>query len=102
MSDYRSQREQELESWYNNRDLFEMIQLLKSELQETRNAVRQYNNLHKNLKEVYDKVSESCKRLDDIESRQAGRNVVWEGIRNWGGWIVAILSFLYAIGIWKG
>jgi len=84
----------EKEQWYSNKDLFEMVQSLRgemqstrAELQETRIVVRQYNDLRKQLV--------GCQR-DILEIRQqaAGRSKVWDGIRLWGGWIVALLAFV--------
>jgi hypothetical protein len=87
----------EKEQWYSNKDLFEMVQSLRgemqstrAELQETRIVVKQYNDLRKQLA--------GCQK-DILEIRQqaAGGSKVWDGIRLWGGWIVAILAFFYTL-----
>lgn len=76
--------------WYTNRDLFEMIQSLRgemtalsAELARTTEAVRRYNGLRE--------------RLDALEARAAGAASVGRGIREWGGWLVAIGSLAVAV-----
>lgn len=78
------------EKWYTNKDLFEMIQELKvdmqamcQELKQTREIVAKYNSLRQ--------------RLDAIELKAAGRSAVSRAIREWGGWLVGVLSFLFTL-----
>lgn len=73
--------------WYSNKDLFEMLQGLTKDLQETRAVIRQYNGLRRDL-------GETMKKVAEIEDQMTGRNQVWDGIRNWGGWIIALLTLL--------
>ena len=63
------------------------IQSLRAEMRETREIIRRYNGLREELYKVKDKVEE-------MEAKSQGKNAVFEAIRNWGGWIVAILTFL--------
>jgi len=56
----------------------------------TRDAVRKYNNIRSNLNDVME-------RLTAIEQRAIGRYSVGKTIREWGGWMVAVLSFLFAL-----
>lgn len=82
------------EQWYTNKDLFEMVQALRAEmqstrleLQETRMVVKQYNDLRKQLA--------TCQKdIMEIRQQATGRHKTWEGIRLWGGWIVALLALL--------
>ena len=81
--------------WYTNRDLFERINEmqtefrdLRSEMRETRTMIRQYNGLREKVEEVERKV-------DDMEARAEGRNSVGKAIREWGGWIIAFITFLF-------
>lgn len=76
--------------WYSNKELFEMFQALKDELKITRDAVKKYNNIRINLNDVME-------RLTAIEQRAIGRYNVGKAIREWGGWIAAVLSFLFAL-----
>lgn len=73
--------------WYTNKDLFELIGELQKDMQETRATIRRYNGL-------YTKVAEVKKQVDDIKAEQRGRQTVGAAIRNWGGWIFGLASFL--------
>lgn len=73
--------------WYDNKALFEMIQGLREDLQETRNIVKKYNEIRKDLSGVME-------RLTAIEEQKAGRSQIAKAIQDWGGWIVAILTLL--------
>lgn len=75
------------EEWYSNKDLFEMVQGLTQDLQETRAVIKEYNGLRKDLGKTMSEVAE-------IKDQMTGRNQVWDGIRNWGGWIIALLTLL--------
>ena len=79
----------EKEDWYNNKELFEMIQGLREDLQQTRIIVKKYNGIREDL-------GETMRRLTAIEEQRAGRNQIGEIIRSWGGWAVAILSLIIA------
>jgi ferric-dicitrate binding protein FerR (iron transport regulator) len=89
--------------WYSNKELFEFIQelktefkteseLLKAEMQQTREAIRRYNGLREELAQV----------KSDVESLKAearGRSQVGRAVREWGGWIAALLMVLATF--WK-
>ncbi len=75
------------EEWYSNKELFEQIQALRTEMLETRNLIKQYNGLREKVDEVKDKV-------EDIEAVAKGKNKVIETIRNWGGWLIALVALL--------
>jgi len=83
-----------MEEWYTNKELFEQmlamkddIQGLRAEMRETREIIRKYNGLRKKLDVVED-------RIEQMEAKAEGKNAVLEAIRNWGGWLLAILSLL--------
>jgi hypothetical protein len=83
------------ENWYGNKELFEMIQGLKEDLQETRTAVQRYNGLRRDLANV-------MQRLTIMEQKKLGQTETFEGIRKWGGWIIAIITlvlYLYQLGV---
>ena len=82
--------EENKKEWYSNKELFEMFQGLKDELKITREAVKKYNNIRNNLNDVLE-------RLATIEQQSIGRYSVGKAIREWGGWIVAVLSFLFTL-----
>lgn len=83
--------------WYTNKDLFELIsgvqsefQELRSEMRETRHLMRQYNGLREELGVVKE-------RVDDIEARAKGRSSVGKAIREWGGWIFALVTLIFLL-----
>lgn len=73
--------------WYTNKDLFELIGELQKDMLETRTTIKKYNGLYSKLAEVKNTV-------DDMQAQQKGRNSVGSAIRNWGGWIFGLASFL--------
>lgn len=75
------------EEWYSNKELFEQILALRSEMSETRTLIKQYNGLREIVDVVKDKV-------EDMEAHTKGRNSTLEAIRLWGGWVVAIIALI--------
>ncbi|WBX81282.1 hypothetical protein PD280_06055 [Virgibacillus salarius] len=75
------------EQWYTNKDLFELINGLRSEMQETRNVIKKYNGLREELGAVKEKV-------ERIEAKTEGRKSVAEAIRLWGGWLFALVTLV--------
>lgn len=75
------------DQWYSNKELFEQINALRYEMQETRNLIKQYNGLREKIDEVED-------RVERIEAKTAGKNAVLETIRNWGGWLFSLITLL--------
>jgi len=63
---------------------------LRTDLRHTAEAVKKYNNLREQL-------NDCMSRVAAIELMAAGRSSVGKGIREWGGWIVALLAFGYTI-----
>ncbi len=78
------------EQWYSNKELFEMINGLKSDLTETRKVVKEYNDLRHSL-------NDCIRRVTEIEQRGVGRQSVEAAILRWGGWAVALISLGYVI-----
>ncbi|KRG15624.1 hypothetical protein ACA30_05930 [Virgibacillus soli] len=76
--------------WYTNKDLFILINDLQKEMQETRAAIKKYNNL-------YSKVGQVKEELDEIKAMQKGKKSSSEAIRNWGGWLFALITLLILI-----
>jgi hypothetical protein len=82
--------EENNKEWYSNKELFEMFQDLKEELAITREAVKRYNNIRTDLNAV-------MQRLTAIEERAIGRYGIGKAVREWGGWLVGLLGFLFAL-----
>ena len=78
------------EQWYTNKELFEMINGLKSDLTETRKVVKEYNDLRRSL-------NDCIRRVADIEQRGVGRQSVEQAILRWVPWAIAVVSAAYAI-----
>jgi hypothetical protein len=115
VSDGQEKETIQQQEWYSNKQLFEMIQNmtvdfskkiqvmtldfaqqtggLKSELEETRRIIREYNGLRKSLNEVCDKVGA-------MEEKGHGKKELGENIRNWGGWIIALIMFILSVISW--
>lgn len=75
------------EQWYTNKDLFQLINALQIDMKETRATIKKYNGL-------YTKLGDLKTTVDDMQAQQKGRNSVGTAIRNWGGWIFGLTSFL--------
>ena len=82
------------EQWYTNKELFEQLNAmqgdfrdLRAEMKETRTMIRQYNGLREQINDVKEKV-------DEMEARQEGKQSFAEAIRQWGGWLFALVTLL--------
>lgn len=78
------------EQWYTNKELFELINQLQKEMQETRMMIKKYNGL-------YQKVDEVSNKIKEIESEAAGRMSVIEAIHQWGGWLFGLITLLILV-----
>lgn len=67
-----------------------MLQGLKEELRETRILVKQYNDLRKDL-------ADTMKRVAAIEQQNIGKEKAGVSIREWTGWVIAILALFVSI-----
>ena len=57
------------EEWYSNKELFEQINALRGEMQETRNLIKQYNGLreeYQGLKLEVDQVKELMVQIEAV------------------------------------
>lgn len=82
--------EEKEQQWYTNKELYEMLQGLKADLQETRLLIKQYNGLRQRI--------DSCEGLiTDLVSQARGRASVGNAIRAWGGWLFAVISLLITL-----
>lgn len=70
--------------WYTNKEIYQMMLDLKADLQETRIAVKQYNGLRQKIFDIETHIA-NCK------SYRSGKYAVGQAIRDWAGWIIAIV-----------
>ncbi len=75
------------EPWYTNKEIFEMVQGLRDEMQETRRIIHDYNAMRKDLNWAVE-----C--INKIHVSQNERSSFVIGLREWGGWIVALAVLL--------
>ena len=59
--------------WYNNKELFEMVQGLGKELIKTQSAVKEYNSLVVKMSTHANKLDEQIKRCDSVQAAKGGR-----------------------------
>jgi hypothetical protein len=91
--------------WYTNKDLFELINHmqgdfrdLRSEMKETRSAIKKYNGLREEVGSARKEIDGVKEEVEIIRAMAKGRSSVWTDVRLWGGWIVAFLTMLAALG----
>lgn len=82
------------DQWYSNKELFEQINALRYEMQETRNIIKKYNGLREELGETRKELIKVKDEVEGMKSRNSGKNAVFEAIRNWGGWLFALVTLI--------
>lgn len=82
------------EQWYSNKELFEQLNAvqkdfhdLRFEMRQTRDVIKKYNGLREELGVMKEKIYR-------MESRAQGQYSVGEAIRNWGGWLFALITLI--------
>ena len=85
--------------WYTNRDLFEMINSLRSEMNQTTSLLRQYNGLGGRMDKLEKALLQMAKTQEECMTRQRERYTIGKAIREWGGWLIAVLLFLRTMGM---
>ena len=80
--------ERNIEQWYTNKEIYEMVRELTNELQKTQEAVKSYNGLRQDLNWCMQQIQNNI-------GLSTGREIVWAAIRDWGGWFVAIGMLAY-------
>ncbi|WAA10340.1 hypothetical protein [Fervidibacillus albus] len=89
------------DQWYSNKDLFEMVssmkddfQELRAEMRETRNAIKKYNGLREELGETRKELFRMKDKVEEMEAVEKGKDKFGEAVRDWGGWIFALISLI--------
>jgi hypothetical protein len=85
-------------TWYTNKDLFEKQQELRTELQQTRDLIKQYNGLGGRMDKLETALVNLAKAQSECMARQKERISLSNGIREWAGWVVAFLVFSDRMG----
>lgn len=70
--------------------MYEQIVNLQREMQETRSAVRRYNGL-------YEKLDRVDKKVLKMEAELMGSKAFGRNIREWGGWIIAVITLILTL-----
>ena len=81
---------EEKDQWYSNKDLFEMIQKLVSQMSRTEQIIKKYNGLHEKVQCHEDYIKEQ-------QGKGSGRQSVEAAFLRWGGWLVGLAGFVYAM-----
>lgn len=89
---YISNQEMFMELRKDVKCLREDISNVRTELRTTQQAVRQYNGLREELSFC----KESIRSIEDKAKARAGVGV---SIREWGGWIIAIVTLLVLLEV---
>lgn len=88
--------------WYDNKELYEMIEKLKSQFQEFNESFHKYNGLVEKYNEVLinqNDIRENINSIKKNESIEKAKRIKAEETndnwKSWIGWVVGILSFLW-------
>lgn len=92
------------EHWYSNKELFEQIlamkndmQRLSAELTRTTETIKKYNGLREEIGELRKEIVEIQKREAERQAKELERHSVGKAVRDWGGWIIALIMFVLNI-----
>lgn len=93
--------------WYSNKELFEMLNKLKTELVETQSQMRRYNDLRATLNDVIESqetltklVNQTINKVNDIDAARSSR---WQAFKDSreiillviavAGWLLTLIGF---------
>lgn len=90
--------------WYSNKEIFEKIInlseeliVLRAEMRETRVIIKNYNGLREKIKEIEKDQAVIDEQIQTIVNREEGRSSVWQGVKDWGGWIFGLITLLVLV-----
>src|SRR5699024_7804191 len=84
-------------NWFDNKELYLLINDLQKDMQETRSMIRKYNGLYDKVESVKYDIDEVKSEVDEIKAVQQGKKDFSESIKSWSGWVVAILTFVFML-----
>lgn len=101
----------EQHQWYTNKELFERLGDLKDEfsnlrieMKETRALIKSYNGLREEIEKMRQETDKMKEENDAIKtqvqviiSKDVGKTTALDGLRNWGGWIFALVTLLVVL-----
>ena len=93
--------------WYSNKELFEMLNKLKTELVETQSQMRKYNELRATLNDVMKSqetltklVNQTVNKVNDMEAARSSRRETFKDSREIillviaiAGWLLTLIGF---------
>ena len=93
--------------WYSNKELFEMLNELKTELVETQSQMRRYNDLRATLNDVMESqetltklVNQTINKVNDIDAARSSRQQAFKDSREIillviavAGWLLTLIGF---------
>ena len=89
------------EDWYSNKELFERLGSLKddfaelrSEMKETRALIKNYNGLREEIAQMREENEIMKDQIQVILAKNDEKKSVMQGFRDWGGWVIAIGTFI--------
>ena len=83
------------EQWYTNKEIYEMVQNLTLDLRDTRADLKAYNELKNDVAWCMDQIKFISNQARSSAGVTMGESNIWEGIRIWGGWILALAMVAY-------
>ena len=81
---------EEKNQWYTNKDLYEMIQKLVSQMGRTEQIIGKYNGLHEKVQCHEDYIKEQ-------QGKGSGRQSVEAAFLRWGGWLVGAAALIITL-----
>ena len=85
------------EQWYTNKDLYEMIDTLKDELEKTRSHVSKYNHLVERVETLTELQEKQIKRCNDVQSKKQGQKSIYENILKLWPIIISTIIFILSL-----
>lgn len=97
------------EEWYTNKELYEQQQELAKEmaafqldLAQTREIILRYNGLRADQLDMAERLRVVEDYVLERQTARSSQNQVAQGIRDWGGWIVACIVGVMSLLRWGG
>jgi DNA repair exonuclease SbcCD ATPase subunit len=85
---------------FTDQKLFDLFTEMNSNMSEMRNEMKHIRNDLQITKDLQRELSDINKRVTIIEEQSKGQNKVFEAIRLWGSWVIALIAL--TLGYIKG